>query len=65
MDFAPISESQVGGYVAEFRAFLEDYESVSGSHKPASTIFEMSLIVDTAINDPPYFDPPLDDSFPV
>ena len=25
----------------------------------------MSLIVDTAINDPPYFDPPLDDSFPV
>ena len=29
LEFNPISEDQVGGYVIVFRVYLEDYESVS------------------------------------
>ena len=64
LEFNPISEDQVCGYVIVFRVYLEDYESVSTQHQPYNETLEMSLIVQSAINEPPYFISPLDEIFP-
>ena len=65
---SPITEELVGQYTILFRAFMQDYESVSEQYKPKSTTLQMTLIVETGIiviNQPPYFDTPLEDIFPV
>ena len=64
IELSPNYEYQVNGYIASFRVYLEDYEAIDEQYRPASVSIPMSVIVESAINFPPYFDPPLDDIFP-
>ena len=61
----PISEDYVGGYITSFRAYLRDYQSVPELHRPKDREFSITIEIESAINHPAYFDPPLNDTFPL
>ena len=57
MNINPTSEDQVGSYDIALKAYLADYEEVEdAAHKPADLEFSMNVVIDTGINDPPYFE---------
>ena len=55
----PTSEDQVGEYYLFLDVWLNDYE-----HTVPHRLQEIKVTVLTGINFPPYFDPPLNQSFP-
>ena len=57
-----MSEDDVGSHIITMQVGLDDYDGTYGYIPPLDVTF--SVVIESAINDPPFFEMPLSDDFP-